>query len=166
MSTMPIFETTVLVATMLSGFICLIAVLLLIRGSLSTDQKFSLQILVSGSLPQIFYANTPLILSTMGFEGQTLWRVSSGIFLVTGTILSAIIYPATTNLPGAMKYRVAYLAAWVLITLAVVVHIVNVSALGQGPGQGLYLLGIWFVLGGMVTILIDLLFRTVTVDIP
>jgi hypothetical protein len=150
-----LLETTAEVSVAFTGFIGIFLVLVARDGRFSPADSFSIRLIVLCSIAPVFFAALPLILSSLGLSGEILWRLSSGVVVLSGIAITG--YLVRRSLESGEGRSLNY--GFVLWSIACLSAIANTVGWPLEPGTGLHLLATWSMVGIAAGNFVELLFR-------
>ena len=161
------FETTAEISIAFAGFISIFLVLAARDGRFSQRDAISIRTIVVGSLAAMFYAVLPVVLYSLGIDGQTLWRISSGVVaLVCAATWASMVYLVRT-LPAEVRppaIGFIQITSTVLAVVSFLSLLANALAWPWAPSGGVHLMAIWMVIGIAATHFVVLIFQRVLAD--
>ncbi len=148
-------QTTAEIAITFAGFISVFVVLAQRDGSFEPGAALLIRFVLLSSVSCLFLSALPLVLSGLSITGQTLWRLCSGVCLISGIAISTYAVRNRRDFEPSVLVPIAYTVnAAVFCTL-----VANVVGWPAPPNGGLYLASIWLILGIASINFIDLVFH-------
>ncbi len=111
-------------------------------------QRHQLFQMISTGLSALAISVTPFLVAAFGFPEPMVWRISSGIYVFFGTLLSILaIYQSCPYVrAGLASVRITRVIALVT-TFVVVISIMNVLGAFSSRASAIYLLALFWTLG-------------------
>lgn len=163
------FETTAEVSVAFAGFISIFLVLAARDGRFSARDTISIRTIVVASVASVFYAVLPVLLYSLGIDGETLWRISSGVVALASAVTWASMSYHVRTLPAGVRPSVIGFLPFASNALGGVSGLslfANALAWPWTPSGGVHLMAVWMVLGIAATHFVVLIFRSVLPDLP
>lgn len=154
-----LLETTAEVSVAFTGFIGLFLVLAARQGRFAPADAFVIRLIVVCSIGPVFLAILPLVLGGLGLLGTPLWRTSSAALLLAEAAAIAYLAGQVRSLEGREGRALNY--GFVLCLLATGSGLANLVGWPWPPNGGLYVLGVWAIVGVAGGNFVELLFRKV-----
>jgi hypothetical protein len=160
-----LFETTAEIAVAFAGFISIFLVLAARGGRFATTDALSIGSIVAGSVASVFYAFVPLVVHSLGLDGATLWRISSGLVV----LMSGAAWASMVSLGRQAPERRAFFSFLPLVSnglgaVALLSMLGNVCAWPWTPSAGVHLLAVWLTIAIVAIHFVVLIFKRVLVD--
>ncbi len=160
MEALSFLETTTEVAITFAGFISIFLVLARRDGSFEPSVAVVIRLLLLASILGLALAAFPIVLSLLAVGDPTLWRVSSAVMLLVGVGVSIYVFRKRKVIAPNVLVPIA-----VLFTFAQLgVSLFNTVGWPLEPSGGMYVLGVWLILGIGAMNFIDLVFNRVLED--
>ncbi len=157
MNVLSFLETTAEISITFAGFISLFFVLARRDGSLASEIAVLIRFVLLGTITSLFLAALPLIVSGLGVNDASLWRMASGSGLTVGVGMG---FFAASQRRGLRDREVTAFVrvAWVLATLSGLTYAANLVGWPVSPNGSMYLAAIWLSLAIPSVNLTDLVF--------
>ena len=159
-----LLETTAEVSVAFAGFIGIFLVLATRDGKVAPRDSIAVRTIVVCSVAPVFYAVAPLLLQLLGVSEATTWRASSAITGGSGILITLYIVPQLRTVPASDRpglFSTSNLVPWFLTVFALACHVLNAAAWPWAPSGGVYLLGVWAIVGIAGSSFAALIFRRV-----
>jgi hypothetical protein len=163
------FETTAEISIAFAGFISIFLVLAARDGRFSLRDTISIRTIVAASVASVFYAVLPVVLYSLGIDGQTLWRISSGVVALASAGTWASMSYQVRTLPAAVRPSLVGFVQLASNSLGVVSSLsllANALAWPWAPSGGVHLMAVWMVIGVAAIHFVVLIFQRVLSDSP
>jgi hypothetical protein len=152
-----LLETTAEVSVAFTGFIGIFLVLAARDGRFPAADSFAIRLIVICSIAPVFFAALPLLLYSLGLSGTTLWRVSSLATALAGAWGVASLVRQLRSLEAGEGRSLNY--GFVFGIIAALSFVVNAVGWPWEPSGGVFLVGVWSVVGIAGGNFVELLFR-------
>jgi hypothetical protein len=151
------------IAVAVAGFISIFLALASRSERFSAAEALGIRVIVLCSVWPVFFAALPFLLSGLGISGAALWRACSALCGSVGLIASVAMIPHAREVSrlGLLPSTAQGLVSWSLTTSSLLAHAANALGWPLPPGGGLYLLGVWLVVGNAALSFVSLVFDRV-----
>lgn len=163
MSDAAFLEATAEIAAAFAGFVSIFLALASRSGRFPAAEALGMRVIVLCSVWPVFFAALPFLLSGLGISGAALWRACSALSGSVGLISSLAMIPHARRASrrGRLPATALGLVSWGLTTSSLLAHAANAFGWPLPPGGGLYLLGVWLVVGNAALSFVSLVFDRV-----
>ena len=125
-----------------AGFIAIFLIFARREGRFSPADSLRIRSIILASFSAVFFSLVPLVLHRGGLSGASLWRAASAVALVGGLVQGAVVARSQFALSPEDRTdvgRVHSVITWGLFTVAAILFMSNVFALGTAPAAWPYL---------------------------
>jgi hypothetical protein len=156
-------EASAEIAVSVAGFISIFLALASRSERFSAAEALGIRVIVLCSVWPVFFAALPFLLSGLGISGAALWRACSALCGSVGLIASLAMTPHAREVSrlGPLPPTAQGLVSWSLTTSSLLAHAANALGWPLPPGGGVYLLGVWLVVGNATLSFVSLVFDRV-----
>ncbi len=133
-----------------AGFIAIFLIFARREGRFSPADSLRIRSIILASFSAVFLALVPLILQQAGLSGDVLWRTTSAIALVGGSLAGVLVARKHASLVPADRADVGALhsvVTWGLFALATALLMSNMFSLFSPPSAWRYLTALACALG-------------------